>query len=186
VSLLSHSTFSELQSRLGKVQTCFTLVKDDLEASPICPHCNFRPQEENLGASGGAVLDQIDQQLDALLENWTKTLLENLDDPTAKKSIKLLPDEQREAVDTFLNGKKLSEKISNDLVQGMQTALSGLIAISVKPADLLDALSDGGAPSTVEQIQTRFEKFVQKITRGKEPAKVRLVIDRSETPGGPS
>ena len=68
----------------------------------------------------------------------------------------------------------------------MQTALSGLIAISVKPADLLDALSDGGAPSTVEQIQTRFEKFVQKITRGKEPAKVRLVIDRSETPGGPS
>jgi hypothetical protein len=30
---------SELQSRLAKVQTCFTLVKDDLDASPICPHC---------------------------------------------------------------------------------------------------------------------------------------------------
>ncbi len=39
---------------------------------PICPHCNFRPQEENLGASGVAVLDQIDQQLDGLLENWTQ------------------------------------------------------------------------------------------------------------------
>ena len=62
VSLLSHSTLSDLQSRLGKVQTCFTLVKDDLDASAICPHCNFRPQEENLGASGVAVLDQIDQQ----------------------------------------------------------------------------------------------------------------------------
>ena len=58
-----------------------------------------------------------------------------------------------------------------------------MIAISVKPADLLDALSDGGAPCTVEQIQTRFEEFVQKITRGKEPAKVRLVIDRGESPG---
>ena len=62
----------------------------------------------------------------------------------------------------------------------MQTALSGLIAISVKPADLLEALIDGGAPCTVEQIQTRFEEFVQKITRGKEPAKVRLLIDRGE------
>ena len=68
----------------------------------------------------------------------------------------------------------------------METALSGLIAISVKPAELLVALSDGGAPCTVEQIQTRFEEFVQKITRGKEPAKVRLLIDLGETPGGQS
>jgi hypothetical protein len=37
----------------------------------------------------------------------------------------------------------------------MQQALSGLIAIPVKPTDLLDALSKGGAPCTVEQIQTR-------------------------------
>lgn len=186
VSLLPHSTLTELQSRLAKVQTCFTLVKDDLDSTAICPHCNFRPQEESMGASGVAVLDQIDQQLDSLLENWTKTLLDNLDDPTAKKSIKLLPAEQKEAVNAFVKSKSLPDKIGNDLVQGMQQALSGLIAISVKFADLLDALSDGGAPCTVEQIQTRFEEFVQKITRGKEPAKVRLVIDRGETPGGQS
>jgi hypothetical protein len=105
-------------------------------------------------------------------------LLENLDDPTAKKSIRLLPDEQQEEVNAFLKRRKLPEKLSNDLVQGMHTALSGLIAITVKPADLLDAISDGGAPCTVEQIQTRFEEFVQELT------KVRLVIDRGETPGG--
>jgi hypothetical protein len=183
VSLLPHSSLTELQNRLAKLQPCFTLVKDDLDSSPICPHCNFRPQEENLGTSGMAVLQQIDQQLDALLENWSRTLLENLGDPTAKKSITLLPGEQKTAVGGFLKAKKLPEKISNDLVQGMQTALSGLIAISVKPVELLDALSDGGAPCTVEQLQTRFEEFLTKITRGKEPAKVRLVIDRGENPG---
>ena len=185
ISLLSHSALSELQSRLAKVQTCFTLVKDDLDSSPICPHCSFRPQE-NLGASGVTVLDQIDQQLDGLLESWTKALLDNLNDPTAQKSIKLLPEPQKQAVDGFLKAKKLPEKITNDLVQGMETALSGLIAISVKPTELLEAISDGGAPCTVEQIQTRFEEFVQKITRGKEPAKVRLVIDLGEIPGGQS
>jgi hypothetical protein len=183
VSLLPHSSLTELQNRFAKLQPCFTLVKDDLDSSPICPHCNFRPQEENLGTSGMAVLDQIDQQLDAMLENWSRTLLENLGDPTAKKSFTLLPGEQKAAVSGFLKAKKFPEKISNDLVQGMQTALSGLIAISVKPADLLDALSDGGAPCTVEQIQTRFEEFVTKITRGKEPSKVRLVIDRGEKSG---
>jgi hypothetical protein len=80
----------------------------------------------------------------------------------------------------------LPEKISNDLVQGMQQALSGLVAIPVKVAELLDALSDGGAPCTVEQIQTRFEEFLTKITRGKEASKVRLVIDRGDNPGGQS
>ncbi len=184
VSLLSHSTLSELQSRLAKVQTCFTLVKDDLDASAICPHCNFRPQEESLGSTGASVLDQIDQQLDSLLANWTTTLIDNLDDPIAKKSIKLLPDAQKKEVEAFLKAKKLPEKISNDLVQGMQTALSGLEAIPVKPTELLDALGVGGAPCTVEQIQTRFEEFVAKLTKGKEPSKVRLVIDRGENPGG--
>jgi len=183
VSLLPHSSLTDLQTRLAKLQPCYTLVKDDLDASAICPHCNFRPQEETLGGTGLAVLKQIDQQLDALVENWTRTLLDNLDDPTARKSIDLLPGEQKAAVKGFLKAKKLPDKISNDLVQGMQTALSGLIAISVTPADILDTLSGGGAPCTVEQLRTRFEEFLQKITRGREMAKVRLVIDRGETKG---
>lgn len=184
VSLLPHSSLTDLQTRLAKLQPCFTLVKDDLNSSPICADCNFRPQEETLGASATTVLQQIDEQLDVLLANWCKTLLENLDDPTAKKSIKLLPQEQKEAVNSFLKAKALPEKISNDLVQGMQTALSGLIAITIRPADLLDALGDSGAPSTADQLQSRFEKFLQKITQGKEPSKVRLVIQPSENPGG--
>ncbi len=186
VSLLPHAALTELQSKLVKVQTCFTLVKDDLDASPICPHCNFRPQEENLGASGVAILEQIDTQLDSLLENWTSTLLENLDDPTAKKSIEYLADEQREAVTSFVKAKSLPEKISNELVQGIQTALKGLIAISINPAELINTLSDGGAPCTVEQIQARFATFIQSITSGKESSKIRLVIDRGDAPGGQS
>ena len=185
MSLLPHSTLTELQTRLAKLQPCFTLVKDDLDASPICPHCNFRPQEENLGASGVAVLEQIDQQLDGLLENWTKTLLDNLDDPTAKKSIKLLPDETEGGGQGFLKAKKLPEKISNDLVQGMQTALvrpdrhSGEARRTARRPERRRRSLHGRA-----DFSTRFEEFVQKITRGKETSKVRLVIDRGENPGG--
>jgi hypothetical protein len=184
VSLLPHSSLTDLQTRLTKLQPCFMLVKDDLNALPTCPHCNFRPQEESLGVGAATVLQQIDEQLDGLLENWRKALLENLDDPTAKKSIKLLPDDQKEAVNSFLKAKAFPEKIGNDFVQGVQTALSGLIAVQVRPNELLDALGDSGAPSTVEQLESRFEKFLQKITQGKEQSKVRLVIQRSDDPGG--
>ena len=185
ISLLPHASLSELQTRLSKLTPCFTLVKDDLDASPICPHCNFRPQEETLGASGQAVLQQIDDQLDTMLESWRKTLLENLSDPTVKKSISLLPDGQKSAVEGFLKSSKLPDKIDADLVQGIQAALSGLIAIPIKPDDLLDTLSHGGAPCTVEQLRARFEEFLGKMTRGKEPAKVRLIIDWGEKEGQP-
>ena len=185
ISLLPYASLTELQTRLSKLTPCFTLVKDDLDASPICPHCNFRPQEETLGASGLAVLQQIDGQLDTTLENWRKTLVDNLSDPTAKKSISLLPSAQKAAVEGFLKSRQLSEKIEADLVQGIQTALSGLIAMNVIPADLLDSLSAGGAPCTVEQLRTRFEEFLQKITRGREAAKVRLIIVRGEAGEAP-
>jgi len=90
---------------------------------------------------------------------------------------------QKEAVESFLKDKKLPEKISNELVQGTQQALAGLVAISIRPDALFHALGDGGDPCTVEQIQTRFETFLQKLTQGKEQSKVRLVMDRGETPG---
>jgi hypothetical protein len=185
ISLLPHASLTELQTRLSKLTPCFTLVRDDLDASPICPHCNFRPQEETLGASGLAVLQQIDGQLDTTLENWHKTLVDNLSDPTAKKSIGLLPSAQKAVVEGFLKSKQLPEKIEADLVQGIQTALSGLIAMNVIPADLLDSLSAGGAPCTVEQLRTRFEEFLQRITRGREAAKVRLIIVRGEASEAP-
>ncbi len=185
ISLLPHASLTELQTRLSKLTPCFTLVKDDLDASPICPHCNFRPQEETLGASGLAVLQQIDNQLDTMLGNWRKTLVDNLSDPTAKNSISLLPSNQKAAVEAFVKVKNLPDKIDTDLVQGIQTALSGLIAMNVIPADLLDTLSAGGAPCTVEQLRTRFEEFLQKITRGREAAKVRLIIVRGEVSEAP-
>jgi energy-coupling factor transporter ATP-binding protein EcfA2 len=184
ISLLPHTSLSELQMRLHKIQPCFTLVKDDLNASPICTHCNFRPQEENIGISGTTALQQIDQQLDDLLENWTKTLLDNLADPMVKKSIDLLNAEQKKAVSAFLKAKALPEKISNDLVQGVQEALGGLIPIVLRPSELLAALSDGDAPSTPDQLEARFKAFVEKATRGKEQVRVRLIVKRTDNPGG--
>jgi hypothetical protein len=153
-------------------------------ARPCTPRQTRFPSDQ-LGASGLAVLQQIDDQLDTTLENWRKTLLENLSDPTAKKSIGLLPPGQKAAVEGFLKSKQLPDKIDADLVQGIQTALSGLIAMNVIPADLLDSLFADGAPCTVEQLRTRFEEFLQKITRGREAAKVRLIIVRGEAAEAP-
>jgi hypothetical protein len=66
----------------------------------------------------------------------------------------------------------------------MQTALGGLIPIIVRPTELLAALSDSDAPSTAEQLESRLRDFLETITRGKEQVRVRLIVKRSENPGG--
>lgn len=102
-------------------------------------------------------------------------------DPTVDESIKLLDNGQKRAVKKFIKDKGLPNTISNDLVQGIQNALSGLTPIGVTPADLLASLSDGSAPCTVEQFRSRFEQFVQNLTRGKDVSKIRIVMGNGES-----
>ena len=55
ISVLSHSSLTDLRSRLEKLKPCYSLVKDDLNANPSCPHCAFRPSDEK-GMTPGAVV----------------------------------------------------------------------------------------------------------------------------------
>jgi hypothetical protein len=182
VALLPHANLTDLQNRLAALKPCYTLIKDDLAATPLCPHCSFRPSEEAGGPSGSVVLGQIDEQIDGMIDNWTKTVLDNLSDPTAEQSIDLLESGQKQAVKKFMKAKELPEKISNDLVQGVQNALSGLVPIPVTPTALIEALGEGNTPCTVEQFRSRFDDFVQQITRGKDVSKVRIMIEKGRQP----
>ena len=178
VPLLLHGSLTELQNRLAGLKTCFSLVKDDLAARPDCQYCSFRPKDEAIGISGTIALGQIDEQVDRLTEEWTKTLLDELADPTAKESIELLDDKQKKAVKKFLKDKELPEKVSTEFVQGIHAALSGLTPIKLTVASLLEAMGDSSAPCTVEEFQTRIEEFLQTLTKGKDVSKIRIIIEK--------
>ena len=48
---------------------------------------------------------------------------------------------------------------------------------------LLSALTDGGAPCTVAEIKQRFDGFVTELTKGKDVARVRFVIEKNDRVG---
>ncbi|WP_290684469.1 DUF6079 family protein [Aminivibrio sp.] len=73
-----------------------------MEASPVCPHCNFKPGGEPPTAPAATMLEGLDGELDKLVENWTQTLLANLEDPTTKGNLSLLKPEPRKLVDGFI------------------------------------------------------------------------------------
>jgi len=59
----------------------------------------------------------------------------------------------------------------------LQEVLSGLVKIAIRPEDLRAALLAGGSPATPAEMKKRFEEYLDELTKGNEPGKVRIVLE---------
>jgi hypothetical protein len=178
IDLMPRQHLSDFQNRLAGLRSCFALTEQELEASPVCPHCNFKPGTEPPAAPAATMLDDLDGELDKLVENWTQTLLANLvEDPTTKGDLSLLKPEPRQLVDGFIKKRTLPDELDQDFIHALQDVFSGLTKVPVKIADLRDALLSGGSPATPAEMRKRFEEYLDGLTKGKEPGKVRIVLE---------
>jgi hypothetical protein len=128
-------------------------------------------------APAGTVLDGLDDELDKLVANWTQTLLTNLEDPTTRGNLDLLKPEPKKLVNGFIKKRELPDDLGQDFIHALSEVLSGLQKVPVKTADLRAALLSGGSPATPAEMKKRFEEYLDKLTKGKEPGKVRIVLE---------
>jgi Family of unknown function (DUF6079) len=177
IELMPASQLTDFLNQLGDLKSCFALTEPELQATPICPHCGFKPSTEPVDAAAGIILTAMNDKLDKLAANWTKTLLDNLTDPTTQENLALLTAERRKLVESFVKSRRLPDKLTQGFIQALQEALSGLVRVGVKTADLREALLAGGTPATPTELTKRFEEFLNSCTRGKDKSKVRIVLE---------
>jgi len=178
ISLMPTSQLTSFEEKLDKLKSCASLVESELSASPVCPHCGFRPANEQGDLLPAAnVLKQLDDELDRLIEGWTQTLLDNLDDPTIQENFDLLKPAARSLVDGFTSSNSLPDPVTPEFVAAVQEALSGLEKINVSSTDIRQALLQGGSPATPEDLRKRFESFLIDRCKGKDTTKLRFVVE---------
>jgi hypothetical protein len=178
ISLMPTSQLTAFDDKLDKLKSCASLMESDLAASPYCPHCNFRPANEQGDFPPAAnVLKQLDDELDRLLAGWQQTLLNNLDDPIIQANFDLLKASARELIKKFVASKKLPDPVPPDFVSAVQEALSGLEKIGVTSDDIKNALLRGGSPATPDDLRKRFETFLNDRCKGKDASKLRFVVE---------
>jgi hypothetical protein len=179
VEIMPHQQLQSFQDTLFGLKTCFALSRKDLKNSPVCPHSQFRPVESPPGPQSAAqILTGLDDQLDTLVNDWTQTLLNNLDDPTVVANIELISDASgKKKLASFIKGRELPEKIAPSFVKALQEALTGLEKVAVSQEDLQAALVEGGIPCTVDELKGRFDTYVTGLTKGKNKDKVRVVVE---------
>jgi hypothetical protein len=177
IDLMPRQHLLDFRNRLAGLKSCFALVEKELDSSPVCPSCTFKPDVEPPAASAGAVLKELDSELDDLVATWTQTLLANLEDPTTKGNLGLLKPEPRKRVDEFIRQRSLPDPLDQDFIQALNEVLSGLTKVAAKAEEMRAALLVGGSPATPAEMKKRFEEFVDQLTKGKEPGKVRIVLE---------
>jgi hypothetical protein len=177
IDLMPRQQLMDFQNRLAGLKSCFALTERDMDSAPLCPHCGFKPSVESATVAASAVLKQMDDGLDKLVEDWGRTLLTNLHDPTTKGNLALLKTGPLKLVDGFMKKKALPDDLTQDFIQAMKEALSGLTKVSIKMDELRTAILAGGSPATPAEMKKRFEEYLDYLTKGKEPGKVRIVLE---------
>jgi len=177
IELMPRQHLTDFQKRLAGLKSCFALTEQELSASPVCPNCSYRPDAEPPTAPAGTVLDGLDDELDKLVGNWIQTLLTNLEDPTTKGNLNLLKSEPKKLVNGFIKKRSLPDKLDQNFIHALSEVLSGLQKVPIKIADLRAALLSGGSPVTPAEMKQRFEDYLDQLTKGKEPGKVRIVLE---------
>ena len=177
IDLMPRQQLTDYQNRLAGLKSCFALTEQNLDASPICPHCGFRPSVETGTAAGSQMIDQMDTQLDAMVSAWTSTILSNLEDPITQANMDLLKIDDREPLEAFIKSKELPVPLDSNFVHALKEVLSGLVKVTVKAQELQQALQVTDGPATPAEMKKRFEEYIDQLTKGKDPAKVRIVME---------
>ena len=177
IDLMPRQQLMDYQNRLAEIKTCFALTEKELETTPVCPHCFYKPASEKACFVGAKLVEQLDDQLEELVAGWTKTLLTNLEDPVTQGNVGLLKDEERKVLEAFIKSRKLPAQLDGSFIHSLKEVLSGLVKVTIKVGDLREALKIIDGPATTEELKKRFEEFIDKQTKGKEQAKIRVIIE---------
>ena len=177
IELMPRQQLTDYQNHLAGLKSCANLTEQNLESSPICSHCQFRPSVENSVSNGSLMVDQLDNKLDSMLANWASTILGNLEDPITQANMDLLKIDDRKQLEAFIQSHELPVPLDSNFVHALKEVLSGLVKITVKSQDLQNALQIIDGPATPVEMKKRFDEFIDQLTKGKDPDKVRIVLE---------
>jgi hypothetical protein len=183
IEMLSRQQFEDLTSRITSLKACYSLTERELERTPFCKDCNFKPsQEVSASRDPRLELDTLDEELDRLFDNWTETLLSNLKDPVVGENIKLLAPEGKQLIEKFMDFKELKEELVNEqaFIKALTEAFSTLEKIELTTQELQERLFGDHAPKTPQEMRKRFESLIDEKTRGKDINKVRIILKEGD------
>ncbi|MGQ7890679.1 DUF6079 family protein [Paenibacillus sp. WC2504] len=157
------------------LKICWKLQKSELEHSPVCPHCRYRPKDEKFAQQ--LTVRQLETELEELLDSWTNTLLTNLNDSELRENIELLTKDQKQLIKQFIDDKIFGIPVDLRLVQTIKEVLEGIQKVEL-PLNRLLQMAGDGSPLTIEELRLRFEQLVREQVGSQSSNRVRIMLKK--------
>jgi len=171
--ILPASKLKTAENELAALKICYEITPETLKGTHICPKCGF-----TLGGGDPLVkgaVDRIEDRFDTLVEEWTATLLNTINDPLVLEQKQYLTLEQQKTVDGFVTNRKLPEKVDQFFITAVKALLEGFDAVTVNGTELMDKLVALGA-CDIDTFKGKIDEIVAGLSKGKDKSKLRIII----------
>ncbi|GGD99905.1 DUF6079 family protein [Paenibacillus nasutitermitis] len=175
IPILPAQQLQAWKAKSDDLKICWKLQKGELEHSPVCPHCRYRPKDEKFAQQ--VTVRQLETELEELVDSWTNTLLTNLNDSELRENIELLTGEQKQLIKQFMDDKSFGIPVDLRLVQTIKEVLEGIQKVEL-PLNRLLQMAGDGSPLTIEELRLRFEQLVREQVGSQSTNRVRIMLKK--------
>lgn len=175
IDILSVAKMTDLENELSNLKVCYELTPEELKSSAVCPHCHFRLDDYVKPVHGK--LDNIENRLDSLLEEWTKSLLDTISDPIVASQKEYLSDAQQKVIDEFVAAKELPKCVDDFFITAIQALLKGFEPVVVDADDLIEKLMKL-PPLDERAFCQKVNDLIGDYTNGKDADKLRIIVKK--------
>ncbi|MCD8067718.1 MAG: DUF6079 family protein [Lachnospiraceae bacterium] len=178
IEILSGAKLTAIEQDMADLKVCYELTSTELKATPVCPHCGYRLDDKAKNIHGQ--LDNLEIRIDNLLTEWTGTLLNTISDPIVASQKEYLNDNQRKAIDSFLETGTLPKRVDDFFVKAINALLKGFEPVVINTDDLIYKLEQL-PPLDETAFKAKVSEMIAAYTKGKDAGKLRIVVKRKES-----
>jgi hypothetical protein len=176
IEILSSAKLGELEQDMAELKVCYELTTTELKTSPICPHCRYRLGDKDKNVYGQ--LDHLENRMDDMVSEWTKTLLDTISDPIVKNQESFLKAQEAQVIDEFVSSGKLPKKVDDFFVKSINVLLKGFEPVVIDTEELVKKLEEL-PPLDEASFKAKMNDIVAEYIKGKDSSKLRIVVKRS-------
>ncbi len=181
IPLLPGGKYETLQQKLADLGTCKTFDPAQLSRSVTCPECSYRPRPAT-GPTAMAVLSSLEEQVTSLRAEWERAILDSVSVPEMAEQVALLKDDNRKAVQAFVNNGSLPEPVTDQFVRAVGQVLNRFEVKRVSSNEIWKALFPEAAPVTLDELKARFTGLIEGLTQGGADERIRIVPTEEVAP----
>lgn len=177
ITILPGAKLTDFETSIANIKVCYELTPTELKHNPFCPHCDFRLDKAEPNVNGR--LNQIEDGIDELTKEWTKKLLDTVNDPIVLAQKQYLSAEQQKVIDDFISSKELPKRVDDFFVQSITALLKGFEPVVIDAHVLVEKLEQL-QPLSEENFRKKLNEIIASYTQGKDESKLRIVVKRKE------